>query len=75
LNLYNYSSDYDVVVYPFARRTNWFSHYNIGYLYDSIFRKKIIYKYNINSTWKKSNKRIVRIRKKAERETRNRKKE
>jgi len=120
--LYSYSNNYDVIVTPFAHRTNFSkayyinqsSHYNNGFLYDSIFRKEFINKYNIRfpedvrmaedklfrvncyqynprifeapdkgiyyyyiersgSTWKKSNKRIARIKKRAKRETRKRK--
>jgi len=120
--LYSYSNNYDVIVTPFAHRTNYSkdyyvnqsSHYQRGYIYNSIFRKEFIDKYNIRfpedvrmaenklfrincnqynprifeapdkgiyyyyierseSTWKKSNRKIDKIRRRAERETRKRK--
>jgi len=54
--LYSYSNDYDFVVSPFARGTNHskayyvnqLSHYDNGFLCDSLIRKEFINKYNIN---------------------------
>ena len=120
--LYGFSNGYDVVVTPFARGTNKSNDYFInklphsenGFLYDSIFRKEFIDKYNLKfpigkkvaedkvfrmdcyknkpriyeapdkgiyyyykertgSTWKKSRRRILKLKKRAKEETEKRK--
>jgi len=52
--LYNYSNNYDFVVSPFARGTNYSKAYYVdktfdvtGFLFDSLIRKEFIDKYNI----------------------------
>ena len=121
--LYSFSEGYDVVVNPFARGTNDSDDYFInklphnenGFLYDSIFRKEFIDKYNLKfplekesgedrlfridcyknnpriyeapdkgiyyyykertgSTWKKSKRKILQLKKRAKIETEERKK-
>jgi len=119
--LYNYSNNYDFVVSPFARGTNYSKAYYVdktfdvtGFLFDSLIRKEFIDKYNIKfpedkriaedvlfrrncyqynprmfktpdkgiyyyykersgSTWKKSNRKIAKIKRRAEKETKKRK--